>query len=286
MSNYVIGDVQGCYDSLQALLQHINFSDTEDVLWFAGDLVNRGPRSLDTLRLIHGLATKSCAHTVLGNHDLHLLALWCESGKNSRFDTIAEIVASPEGKELIEWLRRQPLVLPLPKNDHSPNQHLLAHAGILPEWSFKQALQLSQEVQAVLSGPNWKVFMADLYGNKPNRWADDLEGHDRLRLIVNVCTRMRMLRVDGKIDLKFKLEPADAPEDLKAWFEFPRANSNNEDEGKIIFGHWSTLDQIENKVGFCLDTGCVWGGRLTALRLEDFKLFGVDALEPALPPVP
>lgn len=293
MSNYVIGDVQGCHDSLLALLELTEFNETEDVLWFAGDLINRGPRSLDTLRFIHHLAKKGRAHTVLGNHDLHLLALWCECGKNSRFDTIAEIVESPEGEELIEWLRRQPLILSLPKtkahshtNHDGSKQNLLVHAGILPEWTFKQALRLSQEVQAVLSSPDWKVFMADLYGNKPNRWADDLEGHDRLRLIVNVCTRMRMLRVDGKIDLKFKLEPADAPDDLKAWFELPRSASINQNEGQIIFGHWSTLGQIENKAGFCLDTGCVWGGQLTALRLEDLKLFQVDALEPALPSVP
>lgn len=289
MSNYVIGDVQGCHDSLLALLQHIEFNETQDVLWFAGDLVNRGPRSLDTLQLIHRLAKKGRAHTVLGNHDLHLLALWCECGKNSRFDTIAEIVESPQGEELIEWLRHQPLVLRLPTSAHTQppkKQSILVHAGILPEWSFTQALSLSEEVQDILSGPDWKIFMADLYGNKPNRWTNELEGHDRLRLIVNVCTRMRMVRLDGKIDLKFKLEPADAPDDLKAWFEFPRTAVEKENEGEIIFGHWSTLGQIENKAGYCLDTGCVWGGQLTALRLEDNKLYQVDALEPALPPVP
>lgn len=285
MSNYVIGDVQGCHDSLVALLEQIGFSEETDVLWFAGDLVNRGPRSLDTLRLIHRLAQQGRAHTVLGNHDLHLLALWCECGKSSRFDTIAEIVQSPDSEVLIDWLRHQALVLELPKAQNSTA--LLVHAGILPEWTFPQALALSQEVQQVLSGPNWKVFMSDLYGNKPNRWSDSLEGHDRWRLIVNVCTRMRMLRVDGKIDLKFKLEPADAPDDLKAWFEFPRTiEANKLLEGPIIFGHWSTLGQIKNKAGYCLDTGCVWGGKLTALRLEDGELFQVDALEPALPPVP
>lgn len=302
MSNYVIGDVQGCHDTLLALLERIGFSEDSDVLWFAGDLVNRGPRSLDTLRLIHRLAQKGRAYTVLGNHDLHLLALWCGCGKSSRFDTIAEIVESPDGEALIEWLRRQALVLKLPairsaapsptasspikpiqKAESAARPALLVHAGILPEWSHPQALELSKEVQNTLSGKDWKVFMADLYGNKPNRWAEALEGHDRLRLIVNVCTRMRMLRVDGKIDLKFKLEPADAPEDLKAWFEFPRELQT---EGTIIFGHWSTLGQIKNKAGFCLDTGCVWGGKLTALRLEDGELFQVDALEPALPPVP
>lgn len=294
MSNYVIGDVQGCHDSLVALLEHIGFSEESDMLWFAGDLVNRGPRSLDTLRLIYRLAQQGRAHTVLGNHDLHLLALWCECGKSSRFDTIAEIVESPDGEVLIDWLRRQALVLELPKKSKDTqlpkaqnSAALLVHAGILPEWTFQQALALSQEVQRVLSGPNWKVFMSDLYGNKPNRWSDSLEGHDRWRLIVNVCTRMRMLRVDGKIDLKFKLEPADAPDDLKAWFEFPRAiEANKSLEGPIIFGHWSTLGQIKNKAGYCLDTGCVWGGKLTALRLEDGELFQVDALEPALPPVP
>lgn len=275
MSNYVIGDVQGCFDSLEALLDEINFDPNQDTLWFAGDLVNRGPKSLETLRFIKSLGTM--AKTVLGNHDLHLLALACGVGRSHSSDTIAEVVAAPDAHELIDWLRSQPLVLRLPGD----KKRLLVHAGILPQWRFKQALALSAEVQAVLGGQAWKSFMAELYGNKPDAWNENIQGHDRLRLIVNVCTRMRMLRTDGSVDFKFKLEPADAPPELQAWFEAPRAGS-----GEIIFGHWSTLAQLRNRVGYCLDTGCVWGGQLTALCLENEQVFQVNALEPPLPTVP
>ncbi|WP_370261351.1 symmetrical bis(5'-nucleosyl)-tetraphosphatase [Limnobacter sp.] len=278
MAHYAIGDVQGCLSSLEHLLQHISFNRRTDTLWFAGDLVNRGPRSLDTLRFIRGLGTS--AHTVLGNHDLHLLALWCGVGRQHSSDTIAEVVNAPDGRTLIDWLRQQPLALQLP----TPNKALLVHAGVLPQWSHAKALALSAEVQSVLSGPHWQNFMAVLYGNKPNRWDDALEGEDRLRLVVNVFTRMRMLRDDGKVDFKFKLEPKDAPPDLKPWFEFERKPAQQ--EGPIVFGHWSTLNQLKNPAGFCLDSGCVWGGKLTALRLDDLQIFQVDALEPPAATVP
>jgi len=277
MANYVIGDVQGCLDSLLELLDAVRFDATADVLWFAGDLVNRGPRSLDTLRFIKDLGAQ--AHTVLGNHDLHLLALWCNSGRTHESDTIAEVVTAPDGEVLVNWLRSQPLALALP----GPQKALLVHAGILAQWSFEEALGLSAEVQQMMSGPAWKDFMAQLYGNKPNRWDPALEGFDRLRFIVNVFTRMRMVRDDGKIDFKYKLEPSDAPPELKAWFEIPRAFDQ---ESPIVFGHWSTLGQLKNKAGYCLDTGCVWGGQLTALRLEDEAIIQVDAVEPALPTIP
>ncbi|HEX4855383.1 MAG TPA: symmetrical bis(5'-nucleosyl)-tetraphosphatase [Limnobacter sp.] len=293
MANYVVGDVQGCLDSLQALLAKAGFNPEHDVLWCAGDLVNRGPRSLDTLRFIKGLGDS--AHTVLGNHDLHLLALWCNNGRSHESDTIAEVVSAPDGEELVNWLRGQPLalMLPTPQSTSQPTPKpvlqpaLLVHAGILPEWSFQQALELSREVQQVLSAPDWKNFIAQMYGNKPNRWSEDLHGADRLRLIVNVFTRMRMLRDDGKIDLKYKLEPADAPPDLKPWFDRPRkAYKDGNTEGQIIFGHWSTLGQLKNAAGYCLDTGCVWGGKLTALRLEDEAIIQVDAVEPPVPTIP
>lgn len=277
MANYVIGDVQGCLDSLLKLLSEFHFDPQQDVVWFAGDLVNRGPRSLDTLRFVKGLGER--AHTVLGNHDLHLLALWCNSGRSHDSDTIAEVVNAPDGEALVDWLRSQPLALSLP----GPQKALLTHAGILAEWCFNQALELSAEVQRTLSGPDWKAFMAELYGNKPNRWDNTLQGYDRLRFVVNVFTRMRMVRDDGKIDFKYKLEPADAPADLKPWFDAPRQFQN---EGPIVFGHWSTLGSIKNKAGYCLDTGCVWGGQLTALRLEDEAIFQVEAVEPPLSTIP
>jgi bis(5'-nucleosyl)-tetraphosphatase (symmetrical) len=281
MANYVIGDVQGCLDSLLKLLDKVRFNPQLDILWFAGDLVNRGPRSLDTLRFVRGLGQQ--AHTVLGNHDLHLLALWYSSGRSHESDTIAEVVSAQDGEELVNWLRSQPLALRLPPTQNTLNQALLTHAGILPQWSFDDALKLSNEVQLVLAGPDWQAFMAELYGNKPNRWDPELQGFDRLRLIVNVFTRMRMVRDDGKIDFKYKLEPADAPPELKPWFEFEREFSG---EGPIVFGHWSTLGQLKNKAGYCLDTGCVWGGQLTALRLEDEAIIQVEAVEPPLPTIP
>lgn len=281
MANYVIGDVQGCLDSLLKLLEEVQFKPQVDVLWFAGDLVNRGPRSLDTLRFVRSLGEQ--AHTVLGNHDLHLLALWCNSGRSHESDTIAEVVNAPDGEALVNWLRSQPLALRLPPASKAFNGALLAHAGILSQWSFDDALALSLEVQQVLSGPDWQAFMAELYGNKPNRWDSSLKGFDRLRLIVNVFTRMRMVRDDGKIDFKYKLEPADAPPELKPWFEVDREFQG---EGPVIFGHWSTLGQLRNKVGYCLDTGCVWGGQLTALRLEDEAIIQVEAVEPPLPTIP
>lgn len=272
MSNYVIGDVQGCFDSLQALLREVVYNPEQDTLWFAGDLVNRGPRSLDTLRFIRQLGHK--ARVVLGNHDLHLLALYAGHGRQHRSDTIADIVQAPDACELIDWLRAQPLVQAL------PGGHVLVHAGILPQWSHAQALAYSAEVQAALQADDWVGFMTVLYGNQPDHWSDSLSGHDRLRLIVNVCTRMRMLREDGSADFKFKLEPADAPAGLKPWFDYPRAHP---DSGQILFGHWSTLPTLRNAAGYCLDTGCVWGGQLTALRLEDFAVFQVPAQEPGVP---
>ncbi|HEX4879624.1 MAG TPA: symmetrical bis(5'-nucleosyl)-tetraphosphatase, partial [Limnobacter sp.] len=271
MAHYAIGDVQGCYESLQALLKRIEFTPGSDTLWFAGDLVNRGPRSLDTLRFVHGLG--HAARTVLGNHDLHLLALWCGVGRQHDSDTIADIVNAHDAKLLIDWLRQQPLAIALPV----PHGALLVHAGVLPQWSHSRALALSAEVQETLSSPGWAAFMSVLYGNKPNRWDESLQGADRLRFIVNVFTRMRMLREDGKVDLKFKLEPADAPPELKPWFELPRNKTSG--EGPIVFGHWSTLNQLRNPAGYCLDTGCVWGGQLTALRLDDGEVFQVPAVE-------
>lgn len=278
MANYVIGDVQGCFDSLQALLNRIDFNPSRDTLWFAGDLVNRGPKSLESLRFIHSLG--QAARTVLGNHDLHLLALACGLGKQHKSDTIAEVMQAPDGQTLIDWLRSQPLALALPHTNGQPA--LLVHAGILPQWGFEDTLAFSQEVSQALQADDWQHFMAQLYGNEPRLWNPALEGVDRLRILVNVFTRMRMIHDDTSLELKFKLGPDQAPTGLRPWFEHPRHNST----GLIVFGHWSTLNQLRNPAGFCLDTGCVWGGQLTALRLEDLQLFSVPASEPAVPSVP
>lgn len=275
MANYVIGDLQGCLDSLDSLLESIQFSPAKDTLWLVGDLVNRGPKSLETLRKLISLG--DAVKPVLGNHDLHLLALWAGHGRSHKSDTIEQVVHAPDAAELINWLRQQPLVRELPGPTEN-KKCLMVHAGILPHWTFDQALGYSREVQQVLAGENWLDFMAVLYGNKPKAWDENLSGFDRLRVIVNVCTRMRMLWSDGSIDYKFKLEPEIAPEGLQPWFEFQRKPR----EGQIIFGHWSTLKMITNRAGYCLDTGCVWGGMLTALRLEDEQIIQTPAVEESL----
>lgn len=275
MANYVIGDLQGCLDSLESLLESIQFSPKSDTLWLVGDLVNRGPKSLETLRKLHSLG--DAVKPVLGNHDLHLLALWAGYGRSHKSDTIEQVVDAPDAPELINWLRQQPLVRELPCFIEG-KRCLMVHAGVLPNWSFDDAISYSNEVQNALSAKNWHEFMAVLYGNKPKVWDDTLSGYDRLRLIVNVCTRMRMLWGDGSIDYKFKLEPEIAPEGLQPWFEFPRKPK----EGQIVFGHWSTLKMVTNRAGYCLDTGCVWGGMLTALRLEDEQIIQTPAIEESL----
>lgn len=272
MANYVIGDLQGCLDSLESLLESIQFSPEADTLWLVGDLVNRGPKSLEILRKLYSMGES--VKPVLGNHDLHLLALWAGYGRIHKSDTLDEIVEAPDAPELITWLRRQPLVRELPCSIEG-KRCLMVHAGILPTWSFNDALRYSSEVQETLASKKWLDFMPSLYGNKPKMWDESLPEYDRLRLIVNVCTRMRMLWSDGSLDFKFKLEPDIAPEGLKPWFEFSRKTK----EGQIIFGHWSTLKMMTNRAGYCLDTGCVWGGMLTALRLEDEQIIQVPAEE-------
>lgn len=272
MANYAIGDLQGCLDSLHELLRAFDFKPGQDTLWFVGDLVNRGPKSLASLRTLKSMGDS--VRCVLGNHDLHLLALYAGCGRKHKSDTIAEIVQAPDATELIDWLRAQPLVLELP-HQQEEKRRLMVHAGLLPEWSFDQALTYSDEVQRVLTEPDWQDFMTVLYGNEPAQWHDDLQGYDRLRCIVNVCTRMRMLQEDGSMDLKFKLEPELAPPHLKPWCDIARKRK----EGQIVFGHWSMLNRVTNRAGYCLDTGCVWGGQLTALRLEDEHIFQVPAVE-------
>jgi bis(5'-nucleosyl)-tetraphosphatase (symmetrical) len=269
VANYVIGDVQGCFKPLQALLRTIAFKPHTDTLWFAGDLVNRGPQSLDTLRYIVELGP--AAHMVLGNHDLHLLALYCGVGRLHHDDTVQDILQAPDCSTLIHWLRHQALVLRLPPTENQCPA-LMVHAGILPQWNWEEALALSSEVEYALQQNNWQHFMAALWGNQPDLWHGQLHSIERLRLIVNVCTRMRMLHADGRLDLHHKGPPHEAQEHLQAWFEFPR-----QDNTQVYFGHWSGLPALKTPVGFCLDTGCVWGQTLTAMRLEDGHVFAVKA---------
>lgn len=264
MSNYVIGDIQGCYDELQSLLGLIHFNKTTDRLWITGDLVNRGPKSLDVLRFFKTLGSQH--QIVLGNHDLHLLAVSLGVAQPKPGDTLDAILGAPDREELLEWLRHCSLL----KHDKALNC-VMTHAGIPPMWGLAQAKSLALEVEAILHGDNPKVFFEHMYGNQPDLWRDDLAGFERLRCITNYLTRMRFCYADGRLDLNYKGEIAGKPTDLYPWFELPNRMFINE---KILFGHWAALN---GKTGLsdviALDTGCVWGNKLTALRLEDMQVF-------------
>lgn len=267
MSTYAIGDVQGCLGALERLLAHISFDAEQDTLWFTGDLINRGPQSLETLRFIKSLGDKH--RIVLGNHDLHLIALVYGVSEQKQYDTLDTILAAPDRMDLIEWLRHQPM---LHYDEH--HQTIMTHAGLAPMWTVEKARKLAQEVESALRGDNVAVFLREMYGNEPSRWQDDLEGADRLRCIVNYLTRMRYCKKDGTLDLNYKGNTIDDPETWLPWFKVPDRNNTNVD---ILFGHWAAL---EGKVSvphlYALDTGCVWGNCLTALRLEDKKRFDVS----------
>jgi bis(5'-nucleosyl)-tetraphosphatase (symmetrical) len=261
MATYAIGDVQGCYDQLMRLLERAGYDERRDVLWFVGDLVNRGPQSAQTLRFAKSLGPRQV--TVLGNHDLALLVVAEGIKKPHRGDTFGEILQAPDRDELIAWLRHQKLM-------HAGDGYAMVHAGLLPQWSVAQALALSREVEAALQGPDHREFLKDMYGNEPVRWRDDLAGYDRLRIIVNAMTRARMVTPDGAMEFSHRLGPATAPAGYLPWYDVPARASRGT---PIIFGHWAALGLLlrEDVVG--LDTGCVWGRSLSALRLEDRKLF-------------
>lgn len=291
MPTYVIGDLQGCHARLCALLDEIDraaapVDEAADApadaagraglvstfgrqpqYVFVGDLVNRGPQSLETLRHLVRLGDR--VRVVLGNHDLHLLAAANGIRAPGRGDTIDAILSAPDREQLLGWLRHQPLALQL---DSPRGPHLVVHAGVLPQWSVAQTLALSAEVEAVLQGPDWLDFLRHMYGNKPARWHDDLQGHDRLRCIVNALTRMRWVDADGAMQL------GEVPDDPQAaglyqWFSAPGRRST---DATIVYGHWSALGLQLRPGVIGLDTGCLWGGKLTAVRLEDHALFQVD----------
>ena len=261
MATYAIGDIQGCYTPLMDLLRTIDFSPSRDHLWLVGDLVNRGPDSIHVLRW--AFKHQDSISLVLGNHDLHLLAVAEGFGKLSSGDTLWDILNAADGKLLLDWLRMQPLMF-------AGEGYALVHAGLLPEWSINKALRLAEEVENELSGPNYRQFLSRLYGNKPTRWSDDLRGIDRLRMIVNVMTRMRLLTRDGELDLSFKGELPDAPAHLIPWFEAPQRRWA---DTPVICGHWSALGLHLSDSILAIDTGCLWGGSLTALRLADRQVF-------------
>lgn len=263
MATYAIGDIQGCFDSLLHLLDKCRFDPASDRLWLVGDLVNRGPRSLDTLRFVRALG--SAVISVLGNHDLYLLMAAAGFGRRGKGDTLDEILDAPDRDELLDWLRRLPLC-------HREGEFCLVHAGLLPQWTTARARALAAEVEAALSGPAYLDFLANMWGSEPAAWSDDLEGWPRLRVIVNAMTRMRFCSLAGVMDLKTKGEAADAPPDHLPWFEIPGRLSAVD---VMVIGHWSALGlRVEPRL-LALDSGCLWGRHLTAIRLEDRALFQV-----------
>ncbi|SFN51990.1 Bis(5'nucleosyl)-tetraphosphatase, ApaH [Formivibrio citricus] len=266
MARYVVGDVQGCFDELMLLLERMDYVPTKDRLFIVGDLVNRGPSSLEVLRW----AMSECDHVsvVLGNHDLHLLACSVGAARCKKEDTLDKVLAAPDAGALLDWLRRQPLLLSEPEG-------LIVHAGILPAWDEETAQGLAQEVSATLAGSTYAHFLMHMYGNKPNAWTPGLGPMERMRLAVNAFTRMRLVDDAGALDLKFKGELDQAPPGRRAWFEFPRRAIVGR---RIICGHWSALGLVLRDDLWALDTGCVWGGMLTGVRLEDGARFQVPAL--------
>ncbi len=255
MSRFAIGDVQGCYDELRELLRRIGFSSDRDRLWFVGDLVNRGPHSLEVLRFVRALGAN--AETVLGNHDLHLLAVAAGCRPPRRSDTLQPVLEAKDREGLIEWLTERPLA-------HLEDGDLMVHAGIVPAWSAQAACGYAREVETELRRGRRTLF-EHMYGDAPERWSDTLEGFDRLRFIINTLTRLRLCATDGSINLALKGKPPGADSPWRPWFDLERPLSR---DVRIVFGHWSALGLTlrENLIG--LDTGCVWGGTLTAFDLE------------------
>ncbi len=258
MSVYAIGDIQGCYDALQDLLKLINFDSNNDHLWFVGDLVNRGPQSLETLRFVKGLGDR--AISILGNHDLHLLAVaYGHRDIHRRNDTFHDIIEAPDFDELIDWLRHRPIM-----HHDAELGYTMVHAGLPPQWNLARAQKCANELQQVLRAEMIDSFLANMYGNKPKVWSDTLQGWDRLRFITNSFTRLRFCDKDGREDFKYNREIGSQPENLMPWFEVPDRKSR---KLKIIFGHWAALGHYQAKNIFALDSGCIWGGKLTAMRL-------------------
>ncbi|MEN7526100.1 symmetrical bis(5'-nucleosyl)-tetraphosphatase [Cupriavidus sp. DL-D2] len=249
---YAIGDLQGCNASLQKVLSRL---PTDARLCFVGDLVNRGPDSLETLRTIRTMGPR--ARTVLGNHDIHLLAVAAGVRKPGKSDTLHTVLAAPDREALLNWLRSCPLAQRI-------DDFLVVHAGVLPQWSASQVMDLAAEVEDQLQGANWQGFLADVFGNAADRWHDGLRGIERHRVIVNALTRLRYCNADGVMDLKTKEGPGTAPAGFMPWFDVPGRRTA---DMTMVVGHWSTLGLVMRSDLMALDTGCVWGGQLTAARL-------------------
>ena len=277
MPTYAIGDVQGCYAELRSLLRACGFDSVRDRLWFVGDLVNRGPSSLDVLRFVADLGDR--VHVVLGNHDLHLVASARGVRRLRGKDTFHDVLESADGEALVDWLRARPMI------HHDPELgFVMVHAGIAPAWSIDDAVEHGAELSAALRAPEHPRLLAGMYGNQPDEWRNSLTGLDRLRYITNACTRMRFCHADGRLEFSQAGPPGTQGPSLIPWFTL---RDGTADGVRIVFGHWATL-QLGKPLPRSLhvrhiDTGCAWGGSLTALRLEDDREFGVDCTGCARP---
>jgi bis(5'-nucleosyl)-tetraphosphatase (symmetrical) len=268
MATYAIGDVQGCFDPLLRLLDKIDYDPLNDTLWFTGDLVNRGPKSLEVLRFIKKLRN---SHVVLGNHDLHLLSIVYTGASLEPEDTFQTILKAPDKEELCTWLRHRSLLHHDPILDYT-----LVHAGFPPQWDLNKAIKCAEEVQTVLRGKHFIDFFINMYGNEPFQWNDSLVGWDRLRCITNCLTRLRFCDIKGNLELNTK-GISDPAGDYFPWFKLPNRRSKGL---KILFGHWAALRGQTNEPNvYALDTGCVWGGCLTAMRLEDKERISINCMD-------
>ncbi|MDX1633576.1 MAG: symmetrical bis(5'-nucleosyl)-tetraphosphatase [Marinobacter sp.] len=257
MTDYAIGDIQGCYQPLRKLLEQVDFSPSRDRLWVAGDLINRGPESLQSLRYIESL--EASAVVVLGNHDLHLLAVILGGHKLRNKDTLDDILAAPDRDRLVEWLRQQKLCVYDPDRNY-----FMSHAGLPHIWSVDDALGYAKELATIIRGPDAGIYFTNMYGNQPERWDRSLTSMDRWRMITNYFTRMRFIAEDGTLELSAKESAEEAPEGFAPWFSYPR-----QDDVRIIFGHWAALEGRTGDSRYIgLDTGCVWGGALTLMNLD------------------
>jgi bis(5'-nucleosyl)-tetraphosphatase (symmetrical) len=261
VTTYAIGDVQGCASALSALLEHVGFSASRDRLWFVGDMVNRGPQSLEVLRYVRSLGDR--AVTVLGNHDIHLIACAAGLARRRADDSFDDVLGAPDRDELVDWLRFRPMV-------HAEDEYFVVHAGLLPSWSTARAQDLAAEVEHELRVKRYREFLAELYGSRPAAWSDALRGMDRLRVIVNAMTRMRFVSADGVMEFATKGETSRAPPGYMPWFDVPGRASR---DATMVTGHWSALGLRVRPDLLALDTGCVWGGTLTAVRLEDRRVY-------------
>ncbi|MDY4376653.1 bis(5'-nucleosyl)-tetraphosphatase (symmetrical) ApaH [Pectobacterium brasiliense] len=269
MSTYLVGDVHGCFVELNALLAQVSFNPEQDTLWITGDLVARGPDSLQVLRFVRSLG--SSVRMVLGNHDLHLLAVYAGISRNKPKDRLNELLTAPDADELINWLRRQPIL-----QVDEELKLVMAHAGITPQWDLPTALMCAREVESILSSDSYPLFLDAMYGDMPNHWIPELSGLARLRFSTNVFTRMRYCFSGGQLDMLCKEPPGQAPSLLKPWFEL---SSQVTGEYAIAFGHWASLEGKGTPENiYALDTGCCWGGELTMLRWDDKRYFTQPSL--------